>query len=90
MDFTGVLPRERTRPTGGSRQVAGANAYPSDGVRRAERDRRDMVSGVDIATDPFVYAVGAKLASGGSVTAVVDRENLPFITLEFATRNQQK
>tara|TARA_R110002020_G_scaffold152794_9_gene331523 strand:+ start:147239 stop:147388 length:150 start_codon:yes stop_codon:yes gene_type:complete len=49
-----------------------------------------MVSGVDIATDPFVYAVGAKLASGGSVTAVVDRENLPFITLEFATRNQQK
>jgi len=50
----------------------------------------DMVPGVEIDTDPFVYAVGAKLASGGTVTAVVDREHLPLITLEFATRDQQK
>jgi len=49
-----------------------------------------MVPGVEIDTDPFVYAVGAKLASGGTLTAVVAREHLPFITLEFATRNQQK
>ncbi|MGJ8721346.1 MAG: hypothetical protein ACSHW9_05815 [Salinibacterium amurskyense] len=49
-----------------------------------------MVSGVAVDTDPFEYAVGAKLASGGTLTAVVAREHLPFITLEFATRNQQK
>ncbi|MBH0110029.1 hypothetical protein I6E81_07605 [Salinibacterium sp. NG22] len=50
----------------------------------------DMVRGVEMDTDPFVYAVGAKLASGGTLTAVVAREHLPFITLEFATRDQQK
>jgi hypothetical protein len=49
-----------------------------------------MVPGIEIDTDPFVCAVGANLASGGTLTAVVAREHLPFITLEFATRNQQK
>ncbi|MGV8858279.1 hypothetical protein [Rhodoglobus sp.] len=50
----------------------------------------EMMPGVEIDTDPFVYAVGAKLASGGTLTAVVAREYLPFVTLEFTTRNQQK
>jgi hypothetical protein len=49
-----------------------------------------MVPGIEIDTDPLVYAVGAKLPSGGTLTAVVAREHLPFITLEFATRNHQK
>ena len=48
-----------------------------------------MRPGVEVDTDPFVYAVGAKLTSGGTLTAVVAREHLPFITLEFATRNEQ-
>ena len=47
----------------------------------------ETVPGIEIDTDPFVYAVGAKLASGGTLTAVVAREHLPFVTVEFATRN---
>ncbi|MBH0116726.1 hypothetical protein I6E52_07680 [Salinibacterium sp. NG253] len=82
------------------REELGLNAHDGEAPtllpeRRATRPvdvaiDGEMVPGVEIDTDPFVYAVGAKLARGGTVTAVVDRENLPFITLEFATRNQQK
>jgi len=50
----------------------------------------EIVPGIEIDTDSFVYAVGAKLANGGTFTAVIPREHLPFITLKFATRNQQK
>lgn len=50
----------------------------------------EMVPGIEIYTDPHVYAVGAKLPSGGTLTSVIAREHLPFVTLEFATRNQQK
>lgn len=46
------------------------------------------VTGAMIETDPFVYAVGAKLSNGGTLTAVVPREHLPCITLEFATQEQ--
>jgi len=47
------------------------------------------VTGAMIDTDPFVYAVGAKLSNGGMLTAVVPREHLPCITLEFATREYE-
>jgi hypothetical protein len=46
------------------------------------------VTGAMIDTDPFVYAVGAKLSNGGTLTAVVPREHLRYITLEFAAREQ--
>lgn len=45
-----------------------------------------IFSGAEIDTDPFVYAVGAKLPSGGTLTAVVPREHLPYLTLEFVQR----
>jgi len=50
---------------------------PIDGV---------SMSGAEIDTDPFVYAVGAKLPSGGTLTVVVPREHLPHLTLEFVQR----
>lgn len=44
------------------------------------------VTGAEINTDPFVYAIGAKLANGGTLTAVVPREHLAYIELAFASR----
>jgi hypothetical protein len=44
------------------------------------------VPGVRIDTDPNVYAVGASLGDR-LLTAVVARDHLPFVTLEFATRS---
>lgn len=44
------------------------------------------VVGAMIDTDPFVYAVGANLAGGGTLTAVIPRDHLPYLNLEFATR----
>lgn len=45
-----------------------------------------VVSGSEIDTDPFVYAVGAKLPSGGTLTAVIPRDHLPYLTLAFVQR----
>ncbi|MEV4686083.1 hypothetical protein [Microbacterium sp. LWH3-1.2] len=45
-----------------------------------------LFSGAEIDTDPFVYAVGARLPSGGTLTAVVPREHLRYVTLEFVQR----
>lgn len=44
------------------------------------------VVGAEIDTDPFVYAVGATLPSGGTLTAVLPREHLPHIDLRFSSR----
>lgn len=44
------------------------------------------IPGKEIDTDPFVYAIGAKLPDGGTLTAVVAREHLPYLALEFAHR----
>lgn len=44
------------------------------------------VIGAEIDTDPFVYAVGAKLPSGGTLTAVLPRDQLPYIDLRFSSR----
>lgn len=45
-----------------------------------------LVSGAEIDTDPFVYAIGATLPSGGILTAVVPRDHLPYLRLEFRQR----
>ncbi len=45
-----------------------------------------VVSGSEIDTDPFVYAVGATLPSGGTLTAVVARNHLPYLALAFVQR----
>jgi len=42
--------------------------------------------GIEIDTDPFVYAVGAALPDGGVLTAVVPRDELPLIELAFDVR----
>lgn len=44
------------------------------------------VPGVRIDTDPNVFAVGAAL-EGRFLTAVVARDDLPFVTLEFESRS---
>lgn len=44
------------------------------------------VMGAEIDTDPFVYAVGAKLPSGGTLTAVLPRDHLPYIDFRFSSR----
>jgi hypothetical protein len=43
-------------------------------------------SGVRIDTDPDVIGIGADLGAGGLLTAVIPRDDLPFIQLAFATR----
>ncbi len=48
-------------------------------------DGQDVV-GAEIDSDHFVYALGAKLSSGGTLTAVVPREHLRYINLSFASR----
>lgn len=45
-----------------------------------------VLPGAEIDTDPFVYSLGAKLPSGGTLTAVVPREHQPNLTLEFVQR----
>jgi len=44
------------------------------------------VPGVEIDTDPFAYAVGARLPSGGILTAVVPRDHLPYVRMAFRQR----
>ncbi len=44
------------------------------------------VSEVGLDTDPFVFGVGADLGAGGVLTAVVDRDAVALVVLEFAER----
>ncbi|GAA5199791.1 hypothetical protein GCM10023346_40380 [Arthrobacter gyeryongensis] len=44
------------------------------------------VQGVEIDTDPLVYGVAASLGGGGVLTAVLPRDELGFIRIEFAKR----
>ena len=41
---------------------------------------------VEIDTDPYVYAIGAQLPSGAVLTAVLPRDDLPHLRVEFAER----
>lgn len=45
------------------------------------------VPGVEIDTNPFIYGIGAALAGGGIVTAVLPRAELNHIQIQFATRS---
>ncbi len=45
------------------------------------------VPGAEVDTDPFVYGIGAELAGGGVVTAVLPRAELQRIRIQFATRS---
>lgn len=47
----------------------------------------EAVPGAEMDTDPFVYAVGAPLPTGGFLTAVVPREDLPYVTMAFGRRH---
>lgn len=44
------------------------------------------VPAIEIDTDPFVYAIGAELAPGTVLTAVIPRDELPHVRIEFAPR----
>ena len=46
----------------------------------------DVVEGMRIDTDPRVLAIGADLGDAGVLTAVLDRDVLPLLTIAFATR----
>jgi hypothetical protein len=43
--------------------------------------------GAEVDTDPFVYGIGAQLAGGGVVTAVLPRTELKHIQVQFTTRS---
>jgi hypothetical protein len=45
------------------------------------------VAGAELDTDPFVYGIGAELAGGGVVTAVLPRAELNRIQVQFTTRS---
>jgi hypothetical protein len=62
-------------------------AFPSSRSIRPSAVEIDgaTVAGVEIDTDPFVYAVGAEAPTGGIVTAVIEREHLPYLDLRFTT-----
>mgnify|MGYP005989909441 CR=1 FL=1 len=44
------------------------------------------VPGAEVDTNPNVYGIGAELAGGGVVTAVLPRAELKLIQVQFATR----
>lgn len=69
----------------------GVHDWSSPALTSERAVRRDVdvsidgavVSGSEIDTDPLVYAIGAKLPSGGALTAAVPRDHLPYLTLTF-------
>lgn len=44
------------------------------------------VAGMRIDTDPHVLGIGADLGNAGVLTAVLDRDALPYVVVKFATR----
>jgi hypothetical protein len=59
--------------------------------RHIERDvpvtvNGTTIPGLRIDTDPFVFGIGADLGDNTVLTTVIDREALPFLTIEFANR----
>ena len=72
-----VPPWERTEGRVDERHVEHGTPVTIDG---------EPVPGVRIDTDPNVLAVGADLGPSGVLTAVIEREHLPFVTLAFEQR----
>lgn len=58
------------------------------GVRPGVRVRIDdtEVIGAELDTDPFVYAIGAELANGSLLSAVLPRDELSYVELAFTVR----
>lgn len=59
--------------------------------RMVNGQARTVINGVDVPgaevdADPFVYGIGAQLAAGGVVTAVLPRTELKRIQVQFTTR----
>ncbi|QLD11706.1 hypothetical protein [Microbacterium oleivorans] len=57
----------------------------------AARPTRLLVDGtatdaIEIDTDPWVYAVGVRITAQVVATAVIDRDDLPFVRLALRTR----
>lgn len=46
------------------------------------------VSALEIDTDPFVYAIGVELSTDAVLTAVIPRDELKHVTVEFAQRHR--
>jgi hypothetical protein len=65
-------------------------------TERAVNDRMSVrVDGVEkpaieIDADPYVYAIGAEIGAGTVVTAVVPRDELDYVRIEFAQRSEPK
>jgi hypothetical protein len=60
--------------------------------RMVNSHARTVINGVDmpgaeVDTDPFVYGIGAQLAGGGVVTAVLPRTELRHIQVQFTARS---
>ncbi|MEV4951837.1 hypothetical protein [Paenarthrobacter nitroguajacolicus] len=60
--------------------------------RMVNGQARTVINGIDVPgaevdTDPFVYGIGARLAGGGVVTAVLPRAELRRIQVQFTTRS---
>lgn len=79
------------------RQELGLSDTPWDQPAPAVTDRmvNDRVSvvvngvevpGAEVDTDPFAYGIGAELAGGGVVAAVLPRAELKRIQVQFTTR----
>ncbi|MBO1269005.1 hypothetical protein [Arthrobacter cavernae] len=79
------------------RQKLGLNGNPWDLPAPAVTERMAngqvsvLVNGIEVSaaeidTDPFVYGIGAELAGGGVVTAVLPRAELKRIQIQFTTR----
>ncbi|MEO6533042.1 MAG: hypothetical protein ABIO06_05640 [Pseudolysinimonas sp.] len=67
------------------------DGHPLVDERSSESGRTIVIDGAEtdgvrIDTDPDVVGVGADLGGGGMLTAVVPRDELRFIRLEFAAR----
>ncbi|MGK9219641.1 MULTISPECIES: hypothetical protein [unclassified Microbacterium] len=70
--------------------AGGLPPAPDIHERAVQRPISLMVDGLEldgafIDTDPHIYAIGAELPTGGIVTVVVPRDELPLITLELET-----
>jgi len=71
----------------------GADRFAARLTERAVTPRATVtVDGIElpaleIDTDPFVYAIGVELAPGTVVTAIVPRDDLDYVHIEFARRS---
>ena len=76
--WPGSNPWDQHEPAVSYRMVNGRARAVIDGVD---------VPGAEVDTDPFVYGIGAELAGGGVVTAVLPRAELKHIQIQFMTRS---